>query len=111
MRYLLEFFASLYHPKTVSEFIGELKRLQDNLGEFQDAESQRDLVIHSAEELTARVNEAAAYPILKIKLGTDRDAEIMQIVRAAAPNKVIRVDANAAWDANQTLRMMMMLMA
>jgi CHAD domain-containing protein len=54
LRYLLEFFASLYQPKTVSEFIGELKRLQDNLGEFQDAESQRDLVVHSAEELTAR---------------------------------------------------------
>lgn len=52
LRYLLEFFASLYQPKTVSEFIGELKRLQDNLGEFQDAESQRDLVLHSAEELT-----------------------------------------------------------
>lgn len=65
----------------------------------------------TAHELTARVNDAAAYPILKIKLGTDRDAEIMKTVRAAAPDKVIRVDANAAWDARQALRMIEMLAA
>jgi L-alanine-DL-glutamate epimerase-like enolase superfamily enzyme len=68
-------------------------------------------IASTAQELTARVNEAAEYPILKIKLGTDRDAEIMNTVRAAAPDKVIRVDANAAWDANQAIRMIVMLMA
>jgi L-alanine-DL-glutamate epimerase-like enolase superfamily enzyme len=66
-------------------------------------------IASTAQELTARVNEAAAYPILKIKLGTDRDAEIMETVRAAAPNKVIRVDANAAWGATQALLMIEML--
>jgi L-alanine-DL-glutamate epimerase-like enolase superfamily enzyme len=68
-------------------------------------------IASTAQELTARVKEAAPYPILKIKLGTDRDAEIMNTVRAAAPDKVIRVDANAAWDANQAIRMIVMLMA
>ena len=63
----------------------------------------------TTQELAARVKEAAPYPILKIKLGTDRDAEIMKTVRAAAPDKVIRVDANAAWDARQALRMIEML--
>jgi L-alanine-DL-glutamate epimerase-like enolase superfamily enzyme len=64
----------------------------------------------SAEELTSRVRDAASYPILKVKLGTDHDAEILKTVRAAAPGKVIRVDANAAWDAPQALSMMAMLM-
>jgi L-alanine-DL-glutamate epimerase-like enolase superfamily enzyme len=63
----------------------------------------------SMQELTARVQEAAAYPILKIKLGTDTDGEIMKTVRAAAPDKVIRVDANAAWDVRQALAMIEML--
>ena len=63
----------------------------------------------TTKELTARVKDAAAYPILKIKLGTDRDAEIMKTVRAAAPEKIIRVDANAAWDATRALRMIEML--
>ena len=47
--------------------------------------------------LKRRVADAAQYPILKIKLGTDRDEEIVRTVRQAAPDKVLRVDANAAW--------------
>ncbi len=43
------------------------------------------------------MSDAAEYPILKIKLGTDRDEEIVRTVREAAPDKVLRVDANAAW--------------
>jgi CHAD domain-containing protein len=36
LRYLLEFFASLYEKKKVSTLIKQLKRLQDNLGRHQD---------------------------------------------------------------------------
>ena len=61
------------------------------------------------DELLRRVREAASYPILKIKLGTDRDADIVETVRAAAPDKVLRVDANAAWDANHALHMIELL--
>ena len=57
----------------------------------------------------ARVREAAAYPILKVKLGTDRDREIITAVREEAPGKVIRVDANAAWTAKHALRMVPIL--
>ena len=57
----------------------------------------------------ARVHEAAAYPILKIKLGTDRDREIITAVREEAPAKIIRVDANAAWTAKHALRMVPIL--
>jgi L-alanine-DL-glutamate epimerase-like enolase superfamily enzyme len=57
------------------------------------------------ETLTERVKAAADYPVLKVKLGTDRDEEIIETVRQAAPSKVIRVDANAAWTPKRALEM------
>jgi L-alanine-DL-glutamate epimerase-like enolase superfamily enzyme len=59
----------------------------------------------TAAELEARVREATEYPVLKIKLGTDRDADIIRAVRLAAPTKTLRVDANAAWTPRHALRM------
>ena len=56
--------------------------------------------------LRERIADAAQYPILKVKLGTDRDMEIVRIVRDAAPDKKLRVDANAAWTASHAVRMM-----
>ena len=61
------------------------------------------------EELVRRVEEARNYPILKVKLGTDRDAEIIRAVRHAAPDKIIRVDANAAWSPKHALSMIRLL--
>ncbi|MBA3891206.1 MAG: dipeptide epimerase [Gemmatimonadaceae bacterium] len=58
-----------------------------------------------AAELQRRVEEAAAYPVLKIKLGTDHDEQIVEQVRRLAPDKVLRVDANAAWTPKHALRM------
>ncbi|QKG93392.1 dipeptide epimerase [Halorubrum salinarum] len=40
---------------------------------------------------------AAGYDVLKIKLGTDRDRELIDAVRDAAPDARLRVDANEAW--------------
>jgi L-alanine-DL-glutamate epimerase-like enolase superfamily enzyme len=57
------------------------------------------------EELVRRVEQAAAYPVLKVKLGTDRDDDIVRAVRGAAPGKTLRVDANAAWTPKQALAM------
>jgi len=57
------------------------------------------------DELRERVAQAAEYPVLKVKLGTDHDAQIIRTVREAAPSKVLRVDANAAWTAKQALVM------
>ncbi|MCL7970786.1 MAG: dipeptide epimerase, partial [marine benthic group bacterium] len=58
----------------------------------------------------AKVVEASAYPILKVKLGTDRDEEILSVIcDAAAPGTVIRVDANAAWTARQAIERIAML--
>ena len=59
--------------------------------------------------LRSRVEEAAEYPVLKVKLGSSRDEEIIHTVREAAPDKILRVDANAAWTAKRALVMIEML--
>lgn len=60
------------------------------------------------DELRRRVGEAAAYPVLKVKLGSPhgirRDEAIIRAVREAAPDVVLRVDANAAWTPKSALR-------
>jgi L-alanine-DL-glutamate epimerase-like enolase superfamily enzyme len=59
----------------------------------------------SDDELRQRIAQAADYPVLKVKLGTDRDEQIIRTVRAAAREKILRVDANAAWTPKQALAM------
>ena len=65
--------------------------------------------IASDDELRKRIAEAAQYPILKIKLGTDRDEQIIRIVREAAPDKLLRVDANTGWSTKRALKMIPIL--
>jgi L-alanine-DL-glutamate epimerase-like enolase superfamily enzyme len=68
-------------------------------------QSSYTIAIADNEGLRQRVADAAEYPILKVKLGTDRDTEIVRVVREAAPNKRLRVDANAAWSPTEAVRM------
>jgi len=68
-------------------------------------QSSFTIAIAESHELEQRVAEAHEYPILKIKLGTDRDMEIVRIIRNAAPEKRLRVDANAAWTAKHAVQM------
>jgi L-alanine-DL-glutamate epimerase-like enolase superfamily enzyme len=44
------------------------------------------------------------YGIVKVKLGTDRDRERMEAVRAAAPDATVRVDANEAWTPSEAIQ-------
>jgi len=67
------------------------------------------IAIASDDELRKRVAEAEQYPILKVKLGTDRDEQIIRIVRECAPGKILRVDANAAWTPKRALQMIPLL--
>lgn len=62
--------------------------------------------IDALDVMRQKVREAAAYPILKIKIGTDRDIEILSMIREEAPNKTIRVDANTGWTAKQAIAAM-----
>lgn len=68
-------------------------------------ESSFTIAIADNEGLRRRIADAAEYPILKIKLGTDRDMEIVRVVRDAAPGKRLRVDANAAWTPSEAVWM------
>ena len=52
--------------------------------------------------------EAEQYPILKMKLGTDRDVEILRTIRSAT-DKEIRVDANCGWTVKQAIGMLPVL--
>jgi CHAD domain-containing protein len=51
LRYLLEFFASLYPPEVVKPFVKTLKGLQDQLGRFQDHEVQANKLRELAPEV------------------------------------------------------------
>jgi len=64
--------------------------------------------IDTPERIRMKVHEAAEYPILKIKLGSERDLEILQTIRDAT-DRELRVDANAGWTVKHTLRMLPVL--
>jgi L-Ala-D/L-Glu epimerase / N-acetyl-D-glutamate racemase len=64
--------------------------------------------LDTAERMREKVAEAAQYPILKIKLGTDRDEEILRTMRRAT-DKPIRVDANAGWTRERAIGILPML--
>lgn len=53
--------------------------------------------LDTPERMAAKASEAVLMPVLKVKLGSPRDRENFGAVRAAAPEKWIRVDANQAW--------------
>jgi L-Ala-D/L-Glu epimerase len=44
-----------------------------------------------------KVEEAAAYPILKLKIGAPGERENLTALRQAAPKRTLRVDANEGW--------------
>jgi CHAD domain-containing protein len=62
LRYVLEFFASLHDPQAQRAMVGDLKRLQDCLGEFQDSEVQRYEIQSLAAAMLGR--QAAPAPAL-----------------------------------------------
>ena len=64
--------------------------------------------IDTPEKTRAKIKEAEAFPILKIKLGTDQDEQILRTVRDAT-DKPLRVDANAGWTRDRALAMLPVL--
>jgi L-alanine-DL-glutamate epimerase-like enolase superfamily enzyme len=65
--------------------------------------------IDEPEVMAARVREASDYQTLKIKVGTGDDEPMLRAVRDAAPEKSLRVDANAAWTPAEALEGIAML--
>ncbi len=54
------------------------------------------IAIGDLDTLPQKIEEAEPYPILKVKLGTPDDKDIINIIRNET-DKVIRVDANEGW--------------
>ena len=61
------------------------------------------------EQIRERVEEASGYPLLKVKVGTPRDAEVLALVRRHAPHSRLRVDANTGWTLKQAIRLLPLL--
>lgn len=62
------------------------------------------IAIGKMELIAQKVEEAEPYKILKVKLGTDHDKEIINAIRKET-DKVIRVDANEGWDLETAVEM------
>jgi L-Ala-D/L-Glu epimerase len=67
--------------------------------------------IADLELMREKTREASSYSILKVKIGTDRDEQILKMLREEAPAARIRVDANTAWSADQTIALLPMMRA
>ncbi len=71
LRYLLEFFASLYPADVVKPFVKTLKGLQDQLGRFQDREVQANAL----RELAPEVGEPTALMAMGVLVDRFRHEE------------------------------------
>ena len=58
--------------------------------------------IDEIDVMKKKLLEFKDWPVFKIKLGTEHDMEIMQELRSVT-NAVLRIDANCAWTAEQTI--------
>ena len=58
--------------------------------------------IDPIDKMVAKMKEFDGWPIYKIKLGTDRDLEIVRELRRHT-DAIFRIDANTAWTAEQTI--------
>ena len=68
--------------------------------------------IADPETIQQKVREAGDYPILKLKMGVAGDRANFAALRAAAPAKTVRVDANEGWTTKeQALEMLEWLAA
>jgi L-Ala-D/L-Glu epimerase len=65
--------------------------------------------IDDLEVMREKAREASTYSILKIKVGTGRDEDILKMLREEVPAARVRVDANTAWTADQTIALLPMM--
>ncbi len=62
------------------------------------------VVIDTPEEMARMAGEMKDYGILKIKLGSEDDIARLAAVREARPDAKLRIDANAGWTLEESLR-------
>ena len=66
------------------------------------------IAIAEPSEMAQRAAAARDYPILKVKIGTEADLDIVRAIRDVT-DATIRVDANAAWTPKQAIRIIAQL--
>jgi L-alanine-DL-glutamate epimerase-like enolase superfamily enzyme len=59
------------------------------------------LSLGDPEKMLAAAERAAHRPLLKLKLGSERDVEVLKSIRQAAPRPRLIVDANEGWSADR----------
>ena len=64
------------------------------------------LSLDTPEKMAAAAATASTRPLLKLKLGREGDAERLRLIRAAAPNTRLIIDANEGWSPEILPRML-----
>jgi L-alanine-DL-glutamate epimerase-like enolase superfamily enzyme len=64
--------------------------------------------IDDVKVMMQKVAEAAEFPLLKVKVGTDKDEQVMDAIRSVT-DKTLRVDANCAWAPREAVKKIAML--
>ncbi len=72
------------------------------LAPLHPVETAFTISLDTPEAMAARAREAAAYPLLKLKLGGAGDAERLVAIREALPHARLIADANEAWQVHET---------
>lgn len=65
--------------------------------------------IDAPDVMLQRLEEAASYPIIKVKVGSPDDRRVLQLLREHAPDKRIRIDANTNWSVKQAVALLPLL--
>lgn len=65
--------------------------------------SSMSIGLDEAEMMAAKVRAVREWPVLKIKVGSENVVALIERLRRET-DAVFRIDANCAWDANQTVR-------
>jgi len=94
LRYALECFAGLFPAEDVAPLVKELKGVQDVLGDFQDAEVQKDSLRHFGEALVVERGPAAATTLLAMGYLIEQLDEREQRARAQFAHRFERFDAH-----------------
>ena len=71
--------------------------------------SSYTLGIDTPQVMREKLAEAESYPIIKVKVGTPDDRTVLELIRSAAPDKVLRIDANTGWTLKQAVAYLPML--
>jgi L-alanine-DL-glutamate epimerase-like enolase superfamily enzyme len=72
-----------------------------NLDPSRTPATSMTIGIDDPDKLPLKLEEAAGFHVLKVKVGTANDEQTLSLMRRLAPNKTIRVDANCGWTTDE----------